>query len=180
MESLFPGEWTPGSHNRAPFTVSVCGRTITIVDADPTDESPNRPQEGFILTTTAPGDINVSVVVYEQFPADAMEAVQAALPLCGPTTLTNPVDGWTLTTESNGTLAAISDLAGFLISSESTRAYTDSRATRYGETRLFFGESSGFLVRVNVNATSTDPTDLYPAADLLALVVAITRDATGG
>jgi len=180
LVSQIPDSWSAPSVSRAPFSVSLCGRTVTVVEADPTDESPNRPREGFILTTTAPGDTSVSVVVYEQFAEDTMENIETALPQCGPSTLTNPTDGWTLTTDANAESTTIANVPGALVSSFATRVYTDNRTTRYSATRLFFGTSNGFLLRVSVSASGTDRDEVEAIDGLFEEVVEMTRLATDG
>lgn len=180
LASHVPADWSTPSFNSAPFSISVCGRTIRIVDADPTDESPNRPQEGSVLTTATPDGFDIGITIYEEFDPDTMSSAGGSLHLCGPTTQTNPTDGWILSAESFGEPATLSDLHGFLVTSSATRTYTDSRPTRYSAGRLFIGMSNGFLIRVNVTAAGTDAGALDPISDLLDDIVAMARGATGG
>lgn len=175
-----PGDWSAPSLNRAPFTITVCGRSVRVVDADPTDESPNRPQEGFILSTNTSDEIAISVTVYEQFESDTLIEVENSLALCGPASQTNPTDGWTLTTDTTGEVATVAAIEGFLITSESTRVYTDSRQTRYSASQLFIGMTGGFLVRVNVSLAGTEPDPLEQVDEMFESIVDMVRQATGG
>ncbi len=178
--ALIPETWSNSRVARAPFTITVCGRSVRVVDADPTDESPGRPREGINISAGGPEGESISLLVYSVYEETVWESIEAALPVCGSTTQTNPVDGWTLRTLVDADYDTISGLIGIRVSSDSERVYTGNRATRYSASRLFHSRAGAALVRVSVSDSGTDPEALAGVDDLMYKGAEILRLAAAG